>query len=156
MASNRSGWPWGATLGIALCACAAPQLAVLPEPDTARVLVDGREFAASRPTPLPYYGTLEIRAENPREPGRRLGPDDRALGDTLQRVEVAPPLPAWLYPLDFAWEFLSRPFRGSDDVTVRPVLPEIERTVPGFLPARSEEVRARAAAMRTSRGGGGS
>lgn len=93
----------------AAAACAGPQVH-LANPDGHAVFVDG--VATPAPTvPFRYYGTLQWDAL-PKDAGERA---DWTRVPTRGAIELAPPAPAWLFPLDFFVEVADRALHGRVD-----------------------------------------
>jgi len=127
---------------LALAGCRGPNLTV--EGDGQR-FVDGRALAVST-LPFRYYGTAVVDVL----PRGESGPQQWSRAPARVRVEVAPPAPWWLFPLDLPIELVAR-LAGPGDQTVTVTLPPAPEVVAeGFVPDL-QPLRERAFAARVQR-----
>lgn len=127
-------------------ACAGPSLEVTATPAAARIYVDGRRAgtgAAAQPNT--YYGTHTIAAAPPllRDPrtDELAPPRWRA---TRRTVVVAEPVTPWIFPLDFAVELATLPWRRPDPTAhleLQPYEVRADEPIAGSLRERAAAAR---------------
>jgi len=132
----------GALTVAAFGGCRGPTLSV--EGDGER-FVDGRALHGAS-LPFRYYGSAVVDVL----PRNAPGPDQWSHAPARVRVEVSPPAPWWLFPLDLPIELIAR-LAGPGDQTVTVTLPPAPEVVAeGFVPDL-QPLRERAFAARVQR-----
>jgi len=129
--------------------CAPNTYVVRTDVEAARLLVDGSETTApepGKPRSFPYFGTLCADLE----------PSEGPKADYVRQpvrvlAELAPPAPGWLFPLDLPIEAIHRMLHGPAREQIVLSAPARPGTVVGTFPVESQELKQRAAAMRTAR-----
>jgi hypothetical protein len=109
-----------AAVALATFACTGPRLLVENDGKHA-VFLDGRRLYDDE-VKFRYYGTTRWDAL----PADRDGAPDWTLRPASQEVAITPPVPPWLFPLDFPLELLAWTFGGGGDTTTRVVLPSTD------------------------------
>lgn len=144
---------------LAMAACSAAPVH-LQQNALDLVFVDGVQLPPSlttdREVPLPYYGTAAWTAQPcdlPPTPARSERPDwsRQAASGWL---ELPPPAPAYLFPLDLPLELVARLLDPSTPPTFHLALPETppeQRVARDVLPAGLDAVSQRAQQARASR-----
>ena len=97
--------------------------------------------------PQTYYGTAHVTIAP-----ARTGVIEDVRTSERRTIELPPPAPRWLFPLDFLLEALARGFRDAEDViwSVEIDAPAAS-LVAGVPPPQPEPLRARAAAIQLAR-----
>ncbi len=115
--ATRLAAPLATLLALLAGACQGPALAI----DNAEghpVFVDGVATSATQ-LPYRYYGTTRCDAL----PRDRDGWANFDQGATSVWIEIAPPAPPWLFPLDLPWELLRWLGEPGSPAAVRVELP---------------------------------
>ena len=129
-----------------IVSCGPNTLAVRSEAEGSRVLLDGQEAAAGKPRSLPYFGTFVARLD-PKE-----GPSEPYVRSSEQRsMQIDPPVPGWLFPLDLPLEALHRLLHGPRAHEIMIPSKLVSGAIVGATPPRLPELRERAEQLRTKR-----
>ncbi|MEM7204220.1 MAG: hypothetical protein AAF628_28435 [Planctomycetota bacterium] len=138
------------TVAVALLSagCSTPELRVTADPPGARILVDRVQVGRGAATlAVPYYGSVDIAAVRPLAK-RPSTPPPRA---TRRLVRVAPPVAAWLFPLDFFGDVWAWAVGQPMDVVTHVEVAPRPQAKPGATPLDAPAFAARAQAARRER-----
>ncbi len=133
---------------LAHASCLGPTLSLETSEEDAAIYVDG-EYVGTGSTMAPqaYYGVAHVTVAP-----ARTGVIEDVRTSERRSVELPPPAPRWLFPLDFFFEAFARGFGDAEPVKVElPVAAPTATLAAGVPPPAPEPLRARAAAIQIAR-----